>query len=263
MFTIKDRFKELERRGEKALIPFFTIGYPDMEKSLELIRAAVHAGADIIEVGIPFSDPIADGPVIQFSSQESLKNGTTLSGALESLKVISKETAVPLVIMSYYNPILSMGHGKFSETAASVPVSGVIIPDLPPEEGESLEVLLLAQGIDMIYLFAPTSTKERIKMIAGRSSGFVYAVSVTGVTGTRRDLPQELTSFLSETRQVTEKPLCVGFGISTKEHAKTLAPLADGIIIGSAIVEIIRNSAGDPVSPVSDYLKEIKSVLAS
>ena len=261
MIDLEKRFSELGLRGEKALMPFFTIGYPDMEKSLELIRAAARSGADIIEVGIPFSDPIADGPSIQFSSQESLKNGTTIRGALSSLEGLENEINVPIVIMTYYNLILSMGTGEFARAAAAVPVSGVILPDLPPEEGAELEKLLGDAGVDTIYLVAPTSTKARIKQVAGRSSGFIYAVSVTGVTGARRDLPPELNTFITEIKRSTSKPVCVGFGISTKEHAEMLAPIADGIIIGSAIVEIIKHSKTDPVAPVSKYLKEIKRVL--
>ncbi len=260
---IEERFRLLTENGEKALIPFFTIGYPTMEKSLELIQAAGRAGSDIIEAGIPFSDPIADGPTIQFSSQESLKNGTTLSGALESLKSISGDVGVPLVVMSYYNPILAMGLGEFADRARGVPISGVITPDLPPEEATDLERLLKAKEIDSIYLVAPTSSRDRISMVAERSGGFVYAVSVTGVTGSRRDLPPEIISFLSETKKNTSKPVCVGFGISTKEHAKMLIPQADGIIIGSAIVDLIRANPDDPVEPVSRYLKEMKDILVS
>jgi len=261
LISMEERFSALKKRGEKALIPFFTIGYPDMEKSFELIRTAALSGADIIEVGIPFSDPIADGPSIQFSSQESLRNGTTIRGALESLKGIVNEIDVPIVIMTYYNIILSVGLREFADTAASVPVSGVIVPDLPPEEGEELEKLLRSAGVDTIYLVAPTSTRQRIAFVAARSGGFVYAVSVTGVTGARKDLPPELGAFIAEIRQSTSKPVCVGFGISTKEHAEMLAPIADGIIIGSAIVEIIKQNPADPVAPVSKYLREMKQVL--
>jgi tryptophan synthase alpha chain len=259
--TLRKSFEELRARGEKALMPFFTIGYPNMKKSLELIEAAAGAGADIIEIGIPFSDPIADGPVIQYSSQESLKSGTTLSLALESLRTIAGNIEASLVLMTYYNPVLAMGLEKFTRSAAEVPVSGVIIPDLPPEEGGGLEPLLRQAGIDMIYLAAPTSKEDRIRMITERSSGFVYAVSVTGVTGARKDLPEELSSFLASLRKVTSKPVCVGFGISTREHAELLAPQADGVIIGSAIVEIIRNNQSDPVGAISEYLKEIKAAL--
>jgi tryptophan synthase alpha chain len=261
VIDLEKRFSELKLRGEKALMPFFTIGYPDMKKSLELIRAASRSGADIIEVGIPFSDPIADGPSVQFSSQESLKNGTTLRGALSSLEGLEDEINVPIVIMTYYNLILSMGIREFAEAVAPVPVSGVIIPDLPPEEGGELEKLLREVGVDTIYLVAPTSTKERMALVAGRSRGFIYAVSVTGVTGARRDLPPELNTFITGIKQSTSKPVCVGFGISTKEHAEMLAPMADGIIIGSAIVEIIKHSKTDPVAAVSKYLKDIKGVL--
>jgi len=261
VIRIEERFSELKQRGEKALMPFFTIGYPDMEKSLELIKAAARSGADIIEVGIPFSDPIADGPSIQFSSQESLRNGTTLRGALESLESLSEKIDVPIVIMTYYNLILSMGTHEFAGAVASAPVSGVIIPDLPPEEGEELEKLLREVDVDTIYLVAPTSTKERIALVTGRSSGFVYAVSVTGVTGARKDLPPELNTFIDTIKQSTSKPVCIGFGISTKKHAEILAPIADGIIIGSAIVEIIKQNTADPVIPVSNYLKEMKGVL--
>ena len=206
MKNIEEKFRLLADKGEKALIPFFTIGFPSMGKSLELIQAAALAGSDIIEVGIPFSDPIADGPTIQFSSQESLKNGTTLPGALGSLERISDDIDVPLVVMSYYNPILAMGLGEFADRAGGVPISGVITPDLPPEEATGLEGVLKAKRIDSIYLVAPTSSRDRIAMVAERSSGFIYAVSVTGVTGSRRDLPPEIVSFLTETKKITDKP---------------------------------------------------------
>lgn len=261
MIRIAERFDELRKRNERALVPFFTIGYPDLETSLDLVRTAAKAGADMVEAGIPFSDPIADGPSIQYSSQEALKNGVTLARALEAMRGLSGETGVPLVVMTYYNTILSMGQAEFAHAASEVPVSGVIVPDLPPEEGGELEAALGSEGIDTIYLVAPTSTRERREMIAGRTGGFLYAVSVTGVTGARRELPAEITSFLESLRRITSKPVCVGFGISTPEHARLLAPHADGIILGSAIVELIRQNPSDPEASVLTYLSQMKAAM--
>jgi tryptophan synthase alpha chain len=261
VIRIGEQFEKLRRTDEGALIPFFTIGYPDVEKSLDLVRTAAKAGADVVEAGIPFSDPIADGPSIQYSSQEALKNGVTLRSALEALKGLPDETGVPLVVMTYYNTILSMGLRAFSLAARAVPVSGIIVPDLPPEEGGDLEGHLRSEDIDLIYLVAPTSTRERIEMIAGRTGGFLYAVSVTGVTGARRDLPPEIISFLEDLRRVTSKPVCVGFGVSTPDHARLLAPHADGIIVGSALVDLIRQNPRDPGTSVFTYLSEMKAAM--
>jgi tryptophan synthase alpha chain len=252
MRSIAETFDGLRERGGKALIPFFTTGYPDLETSL-----------DLIEVGIPFSDPIADGPSIQYSSQEALKHGVTLRGVLASLRGRAQKSGVPLVVMSYVNPILSMGVGEFSAEAGSVPVAGAIIPDMPPEEGSEIEAALGSGGIDVIYLIAPTSGPERMAMVAGRTRGFLYAVSVTGVTGARRELPPELLNFLAGLRRETDKPICVGFGISEPDQARSLGPHADGIIVGSAIVEVIRNNPHDPRAAVGDYLSNMKEALES
>lgn len=261
MNRIAEKFEALRQRNECALIPFFTFGFPDARTSIDLVRTAAKAGADLIEVGIPFSDPIADGPSIQYSSQEALKNGVTFASALDALTGIPDETGAALIVMTYYNTILSRGLGAFADAARRVPVSGVIVPDLPPEEGTDLEEHLGKTGTDLIYLVAPTSTSERIRMIAGRTSGFLYAVSVTGVTGARRDLPAEITGFLEGLRGLTEKPVCVGFGISTPEHARLLAPHADGIIVGSALVDLIREKPADPQASVFTYLGRMKTAM--
>ncbi len=261
MSGIAETFAGLRERGEKALIPFFTIGYPDLETSLDLIEAAAGAGADIVEAGIPFSDPIADGPSIQYSSQVALENGVTLGKALSSLADRSDRIGVPLVVMSYINPILSMGIEEFSAEAGSVPVAGAIVPDLPPEEGADVEAALGRSGIDVIYLIAPTSGPERMAMVARRTGGFLYAVSVTGVTGARRELPPEITNFLAGLRRETDKPICVGFGISGPDQARALRESVDGIIIGSAIVEEIRKNSRNPAAAVGGYLSNMKKAL--
>jgi len=240
MTKLNQTFKELKKNKQTALMPFFTAGYPNVKVFTELIKEADKKGASIIEIGIPFSDPIADGPTIQYSSFKALQKNINLEKIFKILKSLNKKISTPLVIMSYYNPIMQFGIKKFCEEAKSSGVSGLIIPDLPPGEDKSLERQAKASSLDLIYLLAPNATPERIKLVTKHSQGFVYLVSVTGVTGARQSLPKELLSFIKRVRKATKKPLCVGFGISNAKHVKALRKVADGVIIGSAIVGIIR-----------------------
>lgn len=228
------------RDGHKALVAYVTAEYPSRDITEEAVPLLAKNGCDIVEIGIPFSDPLADGATIQKASFTALHNGTTPATCLDMAKKIRAKTNIPLVFMSYYNPVYAFGLQKFVIDCKSAGVNGLIIPDLPPEEGESLETITRQAGLDLIYLVAPTSTAERIKKIAGRSRGFIYLVSVAGVTGTRNTLPVDLGEFIARVKKHTNLPLCVGFGISTPEQARKVAGFADGVIIGSRIVQILE-----------------------
>jgi tryptophan synthase alpha chain len=236
MSTIGNVFK----KGRKALIGYITVGHPEAGRTAEMARALAGSGCDMIELGIPFSDPLGDGPTIQRSSFRALQNGVTPEMCLEAAAAIRRETRLPLLFMTYYNPIMNYGDERFMKDAAQAGINGFIMPDVPPEEGGRLEGYAAANGMDFIYLLAPTSTDARVKMVAEHSTGFVYLVSLTGVTGTREELPPELEAFVKRVRAVTDKPLCVGFGISTPEHARRVAAVADGIIVGSRIIQLIE-----------------------
>ncbi|NWF77094.1 MAG: tryptophan synthase subunit alpha [Chloroflexi bacterium] len=222
-----------------ALIPYITVGYPSVETTLKVVPLFASSGCDIIELGIPFSDPLADGATIQRASYHALKQGVTPKVCFEVAQELRRQMKIPLVFMTYYNPVLKFGLEQFCSKCAEVGIDGLIIPDLPPEEGQELEKSTKKHGLDLIYLLAPTSTEERIELVAARSSGFVYLVSLTGVTGARDELPRELESFVANVRRRTEKPLCVGFGVSTAEQARRIAKVADGVIVGSRIIQLL------------------------
>lgn len=227
------------RKPTAAFIPYITVGYPTVEASLEAVGLLEASGADLIELGIPFSDPLADGVTIQQASFQALANGVTPELCLEIVARLRKKTSIPLVFMSYFNPLFSYGVEAFCKEASRAGADGLIVPDLPPEEADELGKAALRYGLDLIFLLAPTSTEARIRLVAGRSSGFIYLVTVTGVTGPRDLLPPDLPDFIARVRRYTSLPLCVGFGVSTPEQARTLARLADGIIVGSRLVEIM------------------------
>lgn len=222
-----------------ALIPYITVGYPTIETTLKVVPLFASTGCDIIELGIPFSDPLADGATIQRASYEALRQGVTTSICFEVARELRRQVKIPLVFMTYYNPVLKFGLEQFCSKCAEVGIDGLIIPDLPPEEGEELEKSTRRQGLDLVYLLSPASTKERIRLVTSRSSGFIYLVSLTGVTGARDKLPKELESFVASVRERTNKPLCVGFGISTPEQARRVAKVADGVIVGSRIIQLL------------------------
>jgi len=237
MSRIASAFAKLNR---VALIPYITVGYPSIEATLEIVPLLAESGCDIVELGIPFSDPLADGATIQHASYEALRQGITPKLCLEVAQVLRQRVEIPLVFMTYYNPVLKFGLEEFCSKCAEVGVDGLIIPDLPPEEGEDLERSAQEYEIDLIYLLTPISTKERIDIVASRSSGFIYLVSLTGVTGTRDVLPDELESFVNRVRTRTRKPLCVGFGVSTPEQVRRIAKVADGVIVGSRIIQLME-----------------------
>ncbi len=237
------RITPVFRPGYKALIAYLTVGYPNIEATQEVASILSANGCDIIELGIPFSDPLADGVTIQKASYQALQQGITPQVCLEVAYQLHQKMATPLVFMTYYNPIFNFGLEAFCQASVMAGIDGLIIPDLPPEEGDELEAITKKLKLDLIYLLAPTSTEERISTIAKRSRGFIYLVSLTGVTGARQTLPPELEGFVKRVRQKTRQPLCVGFGISTPEQARRVATVADGIIVGSRLIQLIEEDA--------------------
>jgi len=229
--------------GYKALIAYLTVGYPDVETMRKAAVTLAQNGVNIIELGIPFSDPLADGATIQKASYQALQQGVTPQVCLEVAKQLHQQIATPLVFMTYYNPVLNFGLEAFCQSCAEVGVSGLIIPDLPPEEGEELEAVTEKYNLDLIYLLAPTSTKERVALVAARSRGFIYLVSLTGVTGARQTLPSGMENFVKRARQEAKQPLCIGFGVSNPEQASRIAGVADGVIVGSRLIQLIEEDA--------------------
>jgi tryptophan synthase alpha chain len=245
--------------GHKALIAYVTVGYPSTEATLKVVPLLADSGCDIIELGIPFSDPLADGVTIQRSSFKALQSGITPKLCLEIAGNLSHKVKIPLVFMTYYNPVLKYGLKNFCTASAKAGISGLIIPDLPPDEGSELEAVSQKQGLDLIYLLAPTSTEQRIRLAAQRSRGFIYLVSVTGVTGARDRLPANLKSFVTRVKEIASQPLCVGFGISTPEQASQIAGIADGVIVGSRIIQLMEK--GEGLSPVAELVKGLREAI--
>lgn len=246
MSALKETFDRCRAERRAAFIPFLSAGDPDLATTGELMHALVRGGADIIELGVPFSDPIADGPVIQRSSSRALASSTTLSGILQLIARHRDSLGVPIVLFTYYNPIFARGIETFAEQASASGVDAVLCVDLPPDEGDELIPVLRRRGLDTVFLLAPTSTKERIKKVNETSSGFVYYVSRTGVTGARQELPGELLREARRLRRRLSLPLAVGFGISTPEQVKAVAGVADGVVVGSALVDLVGEKTGDP-----------------
>ena len=246
--------------GHKALIAYATVGYPSIEATMEVVPLLASRGCDIVELGIPFSDPLADGATIQKASFCALENGVTPQLCLEVARQLSQLVEIPLVFMTYFNPVFSYGLEEFCDACTRSGINGLIIPDLPPEEGSELEIITQRQGIDLVYLLAPTSTEERVRLVAEKSRGFIYLVSVTGVTGAREGLPMNLESFVAKVRKIAAQPLCVGFGISTPEQAGQIARTADGVIVGSRIIQLMETE-GDFKSPVANLIAELRRAL--
>jgi tryptophan synthase alpha chain len=240
---IDRRFEELSRVGEMGLVAYLTAGDPTLEASEKILLAAAEAGADVIELGVPFSDPVADGPTIQRASERALRSGTTLAGVLALVRRLRAKTEVPMILFSYFNPILQMGLEKFAAAAAEAGADGALATDLIPEEAAEYRAAMHAAGLDTIFLGAPTSTNERLKRIAACSSGFLYLISRTGVTGTRDALPEELPAFVRRARKFTNLPIAVGFGISLPSHVSVLGGIADAAVVGSALVAEVEKAA--------------------
>jgi tryptophan synthase alpha chain len=237
---LRERTAGIRQRGGKALVAFFTAGYPDAEGFLELVRAADEAGADVIEIGVPFSDPIADGPVVQASSAAALAGGMTLGGALDLAASVRSDVGAALVVMSYINPILAMGLDAFASRAHAAGIGGVILPDVSLEESDAPRAALASADIDYVHLLAPTSSDGRIATAAATAAGFLYLVSVTGVTGAREQLDNDITGFVRRVREHSQVPAYVGFGVSTPEMAARVAADADGVIIGSRLIRLVE-----------------------
>ena len=248
---ISKRFAELRASGEMGIVAYITAGDPSFAATHKFVLALAEAGADVIELGVPFSDPLADGPTIQRASERALKSGATLAGVINLVREIRKTSEVPLVLFSYYNPILQMGLEKFAAAASQAGADGVLATDLTPEESADYRRILAAHHLDAIFLGAPTSTDERLSQIAAVSSGFLYLISRTGVTGAKESMPDDLPTLLRRARAVTQLPLAVGFGISQPGHVSVLGGLADAAVIGSALVSEIENATVVDSSPAA------------
>ncbi len=244
MNRIEKLFKDLRKQKRKALIVYLTAGYPSLSLTEKLVPEIEKSGADLIELGIPFSDPLADGQTIQKASQAALSKGVTARSILKTVRKIRRKSTLPIVFMTYYNLVVAYGVRKFVKDAKKSGVDGIIIPDLPVEE--SGELVKVSRKIDFstIFLAAPTSTESRIKNINSKSTGFIYYVSLTGVTGERRALPSNIVNNIKKLKKLTTKPVCVGFGISNAEQAKKISRLADGVIVGSAVIKVIEKNIG-------------------
>ena len=259
---ISKRFAELRESGELGIVAYLTAGDPTLDATLEFVLAVAEAGADVIELGVPFSDPLADGPTIQRASERALKSGTTLAGVLNLVRRIRQSSQVPLVLFSYYNPILQMGLEKFAAAAAGAGADGVLATDLTPEEADDYRRILRSQRLDTVFLAAPTSDDERLEKIAAASSGFLYLISRTGVTGAKDSLPDELPALLRRVRRFTDLPVAVGFGISLPGHVSDLGGLADAAVIGSALVSEIEQ-APTPAAAVGALRDRVHSFKAA
>jgi tryptophan synthase alpha chain len=263
MSRLDETFTRLRARGERALLPYFTAGDPSLADTRRLVIEAARRGADVIELGIPFSDPLADGPVIQRAGTRALAAGATVARVLETVAGLRAEVDVPIVLLTYYNPVLAFGLKAFARTAVDAGVDGAIVGDMPPEESGPLGSEADAAGLDLVYMVAPTSTPARVRLIARKSRGFIYVVSLTGVTGERQQLPTDMATQIATIRRETSMPVCVGFGISTPAHVATVGRVADGAAVGSAIVRLVESRAGSPtlVEDVGKFIAELKAPL--
>jgi len=261
MNRIEKKFKELRKENKKAFIAFITAGYPNLTVTEELIYEFDKIGVDILELGVPFSDPMADGPVIQEASQVALKKNTHLIDILKLVKKARKNINMPICLMTYFNPVFCFPEKDFIIKAVESGVDGIIIPDLPPEEGKEFIRAAKSKGLDTICFLSPTSSLKRIKLISRVSNGFIYYVSLTGVTGERNKLSVDIARKINLIKKYTPKPVCVGFGVSTALQAREIKRVADGVIIGSAIVKKIKENIGKPglINKVSSFVATLKA----
>jgi tryptophan synthase alpha chain len=260
---IKQQFNDLKQKGKKALVVYLTAGDPDLETTRLLIPSLQEAGVDILEIGVPFSDPTADGPIIQAASQRALQKGVTLTGILDMIESLRNILKIPVVLFGYYNPIFSYGNERFAIRAKKAGVDGILVVDLPPEESYELRQYTDPAGIDFISLIAPTTNNNRVRTIAKDATGFLYYISITGVTGTAKPVISNITSDVVRIRSASALPLVIGFGISTPEQAADIASFADGIVIGSAFVELIEKNIGNSnlIEIASTFIRDIKKAL--
>jgi len=258
---VSSAFQATSAAGRAALMPYFTLGFPDPRSSLKIIESIAGSGADLIELGIPFSDPLADGPTIQHSTQIALQQGTTVARCIElTAELRSRGVSQPLILMGYINPILAFGVERFVAEAAGAGADGFIVPDLPFEEAAVMEAACQSHQLALIFMLAPTSTPERVAAVAKRAAGFVYLVSLIGITGARSALPPDLAGFVERVRDQTPVPLAVGFGVSTPAQAQAVGSLADGVIVGSALIDAIEGTEDWPHA-VADFVGELRSAL--
>jgi tryptophan synthase alpha chain len=257
MNRIEKTFKGLRAQNKKAFIPYVMAGDPSIEKTRETVLMLERSGADIVELGVPFSDPLADGPTIQRAAERALQAGVTLREVIGLVRDIRQDSRIPIVLMTYYNPVFKYGTERFVRDAADAGVDGVIIPDLPPEEAGELVRPARKAHLATIFLVAPTSTEERIRKIAAASTGFIYYVSMTGITGSKLSVDSSLYAALGAIRRMTEKPVAVGFGVSTPDEARAVSESADGVIIGSAIVKKLHESPDS----IGGYISELRKAI--
>jgi tryptophan synthase alpha chain len=259
MTRISERFVHLNERGERALIPYITAGDPDLATTEALVDELETAGADIIELGVPFSDPLVDGVEIQRASQRGLASGTTLDRIFATVRSIRRRSQIPILLMTSYNPVFRYGEARAAAGAREAGVDAFLITDLPPEEAAGWKQVAAGEGIDTIFLLAPTSTPVRIDCAARLGSGFIYCVSRTGVTGARSELPPGLQALIDRIRAGTDRPIAVGFGISTAEHVRQVAQWEDGVVVGSAVVAIVGREGQSAPPAVGRFVRELKA----
>jgi tryptophan synthase alpha chain len=254
-------FARAQQAQSAALMPYYTLGYPDRQTALDVVTA-VAPYSDLLELGVPFSDPLADGPTIQHSTQIALENGTTVSGCLAMLRELRQRgVTTPVMLMGYYNPILAYGIASYVRDAAAAGADGFIVPDLPPEEADELEQAAAAVGLALIHFLAPTSSPARIANVAGRAQGFIYLVSLTGVTGARTAVQTDLAAFVARVRQQARVPLAVGFGISTPQQAAQIGGMADGVIVGSALINAVDRDDADKPGAAAAFVQALRAAL--
>ena len=259
MSGIARAFERAAREDRAALIPYVMAGYPEAGSAPEVAWALERGGADILEIGMPFSDPLADGPTIQRAGTTSLRNGTTVASCIETAALIRERSEIPMVLMGSYNPVQRYGVERFCRDAASAGVEGMILPDLPLEEADEVRVMARSHGLDLIFLLAPTSTEGRMEQAGRVAGGFVYCVSLAGVTGARASVATGLGEFIGRVRRHTDLPLAVGFGISRPEHAREVARVADGVVVASALIDLMeRSEPGERLEAIEEYTRAMR-----
>ena len=260
---LSQRLTSLKQTGSKALVTFITAGDPDLRTTEEMIHLLEEAGADIIELGVPFSDPMADGPTIQLSSERALASGTTLTAILDTVRAVRRTSNIPIILMGYLNPIHAYGCERFSRDAVAAGVDGILLVDMPPEESRDMLQSANAHGLDVIFLLTPTSDRSRIATVNRLGRGFIYYVTVTGVTGARQDVSGTLATELGRIRDGIKLPIMAGFGISTPEQAAQVAAMADGVVVGSAIVKLFQEHSGEKLrTRLKQFVRELKQAIS-
>jgi len=260
---LEEKFMELRQKNEKALVIYLTAGDPDLGTTYRLILGLASSAADVLEIGVPFSDPTADGPIIQEASQRALRKGVTLPDILDMIESVRKVSDIPIVLFGYYNPIFAYGNRNFATRAKKAGVDGILVVDLPHEESRELRQYTDRKGLDFISLIAPTTNNDRIREITKHATGFLYYISLTGVTGTKKPDPQDIREDTARIRKLTTLPTVIGFGISTPTQAAEISVYGDGIVIGSAFVKLVKENTDKPdlITIVSSYAKDIKAAL--